>query len=120
MDDKQLIKQCINGGSGAWQEFVDAFGAAVYDAARYTLRRVLGYAQEEDIENVYQAVFLALCDKDYHRLRSFQGRSTFRTWVTSVTTRFGLNYIRTEKRKGSLKFVNLMKKHDLTAVRFKN
>ena len=64
-------------------------------------------AQEEDIENVTQGVFLGLCDKDFHRLRSFQGRSSLKTWLTSVTTRFGLNYIRTEKRKGSLKFMRL-------------
>ena len=107
MDEKTIIQRCIRGDPKAWQVFVDTFGASIYDAARYTLRRVLGRAQGEDIENVYQGVLLGLCDKKFHRLRSFQGRSSFRTWITSVTTRFALNYIRTEKRKGSLKFANL-------------
>ncbi len=83
---------------------MDGYGGAVYDAAGFTLRRVLGSAQEEDVENVVQGVFLGLCDKNAHRLKLFQGRSSFRTWVTSVTARFALNYIRTEKRKGSLKY----------------
>ena len=30
-----------------------------------------------------------------------------KTWITSVTARFALNYIRTEKRKGSLKYAAL-------------
>ncbi len=107
MNERQLINECIRGSARAWEALVEQFGQSVYDAARFTLRRVLGTAQDEDIENVYQGVLLGLCDKNFHRLRLFQSRSSFRTWVTSVTTRFSLNYIRTEKRKGSLKFLQL-------------
>ncbi|MHC4605980.1 MAG: RNA polymerase sigma factor [Planctomycetota bacterium] len=107
MNERQLIQRCIRGEPAGWELFVEAFGPTIYDAARYTLRRVLGIAQDEDVENVYQGVLLALCDKKCHRLRSFQGRSSFRTWLTSVTTRFSLNHVRTEKRKGSLKFLML-------------
>jgi RNA polymerase sigma-70 factor (ECF subfamily) len=107
MDERELVDRCIRGEAGAWERLVDQFGPAVYDAARFTLRRVLGSAQDEDVENVYQAVLLALCDKNAHRLRIFQGRSSLKTWMTSVTARFSLNYIRTEKRKGSLKYAAL-------------
>lgn len=99
-----MVQVCIRGDSTAWDELVERFGPVVYDAARFTLRRVLGSAQEEDIENVVQGVLTGLCERDCRRLRLFQGRSTLKTWLTSVTARFGLNYIRTEKRKGSLKF----------------
>jgi RNA polymerase sigma-70 factor (ECF subfamily) len=107
MDERQLIDRCIRGESGAWELLVREYGPSVHDAARFTLRRVLGSAQDEDIENVYQGVLLGLCDRDAHRLKLFQSRSSFRTWVTSVTVRFSLNYIRTEKRKGSLKYMGL-------------
>jgi RNA polymerase sigma-70 factor (ECF subfamily) len=107
MDERQLIDRCIRGEARAWEILVEEYGPAVYDAARFTLRRVLGAAQDEDVENVYQAVLLALCDRNAHRLKLFQGRSSFRTWLTSVTGRFALNYIRTEKRKGSLKYCAL-------------
>ncbi len=107
MDERQLIDRCIRGESRAWQVLVEEYGPTVHDAARFTLRRVLGAAQDEDVENVYQAVLLALCDRGAHRLKLFQGRSSFRTWLTSVTGRFALNYIRTEKRKGSLKYCAL-------------
>jgi len=107
MDERQLIDRCIRGEPGAWELLVREYGPSVYDAARFTLRRVLGSAQDEDVENIYQGVLLGLCDRDAHRLKLFQGRSSFRTWVTSVTVRFALNYIRTEKRKGSLKYLAL-------------
>src|ERR1041384_5498896 len=107
MDDRELVDRCIRAEAGAWEVLVERLGPAVYDAARFTLRRVLGSAQDEDVENVFQAVLLALCDKNAHRLRIFQGRSSLKTWITSVTARFALNYIRTEKRKGSLRYAAL-------------
>src|SRR5262245_12655223 len=103
VEDDRLVAECIRGNPGAWEALLDDFGPAVRDAARYTLRRVLGRAQDEDVDNVVQGVFLGLCEKNFHRLRLFQNRSTLKTWLTSVTTRFALNYVRTEKRKGSLK-----------------
>lgn len=107
MDERELIARCVRGEARAWERLVDAYGGAVLDAARFTLRRVLGAVKDEDADNVTQAVFTALCDKGFHRLKLFQGRSSLRTWLTSVTTRFALNYVRSEKRKGSLKYVAL-------------
>lgn len=104
MDERQLIDRCIRGEADAWEHLIREYGASVYDAARFTLRRVLGTVQSEDVENVYQGVLLGLCDREAHRLKLFQNRSSFRTWLTSVTVRFTLNFIRTEKRKGSLRY----------------
>jgi RNA polymerase sigma factor (sigma-70 family) len=103
VEDRQIVDRCIRGESRSWDILVDRYGPTVYEAARFTLRRVLGAVQDDDVENVAQAVLLGLCDKGFHRLKLFQARSSFRTWVTSVTCRFALNYVRTEKRKGSLK-----------------
>lgn len=107
MEESRLVAECIRGNSNAWERLLETFGPAVHEAARFTLRRVLGAAQEEDVANVYQGVLLGLCDRNFHRLRLFQSRSTFKTWITSVTARFALNYIRSEKRKGSLKYAPL-------------
>ncbi len=107
MEERDLIDSCIEGDPRAWETLVKVYGPSIYSAARFTLRRVLGTAGTEDVENVVQTVFVALCEKEMRRLRSFQGRARFRTWLTSVTTRFALNYIRTEKRKGSLKYCSL-------------
>lgn len=106
-EERQLVERLIRGESRAWTDFVERYGHVVYETARFTLRRVLGGAQDEDVENVYQGVLLGLCDRSAHRLRLFQGRSSLKTWLSSVAARFALNYIRTEKRKGSLKYCAL-------------
>lgn len=103
MEDLELVERLVRGEARAWDRFLDQHGSAVAEAARFTLRRVLGTARDEDVENVEQVVLLALCEKGFHRLRLFQGRSSLKTWLTSVTCRFALNYVRTEKRKGSLR-----------------
>ncbi len=107
MEDRPLVDRLIRGDLRAWDRFLDLHGPAVSEAARFTLRRVLGTAREEDVENVAQAVLLALCEKDFHRLRLFRGRSSLKTWLASVTCRFALNFVRTEKRKGSLRLGSL-------------
>jgi len=52
MDERQLIDRCIRGEADAWELLIREYGASVYDAARFTLRRVLGTVQREDVENV--------------------------------------------------------------------
>lgn len=106
-NDLSLVIRCLRGQPAAWQVFIERTGSAVTEAARYTLRRVLGRAHPEDVENVVQSVFAGLCDRNFHRLRLYEGRATLKTWVIALTTRFTLNYIRSEKRKGSLKFASL-------------
>jgi RNA polymerase sigma-70 factor (ECF subfamily) len=107
MDDLQRVERLIRGDSRAWGEFLDEYGPAVADAARFTLRRVLGTFPEGDVDNIVQVVFLALCDRGFHRLKLYQGRASLKTWLTSVTCRYALNHVRTEKRKGSLRLGSL-------------
>lgn len=107
MDEFELVGRLARGETEAWEYFLTRYGPAVTDAARFTLHRVLGTVRAEDADNVVQAVLLALCEKGFHRLRLFQGRSSLKTWLTSVTCRFALNYVRTERRKGSLRLAPL-------------
>lgn len=107
MEDRELVDRCVRGEARAWEMLVERLTPAVHDAARYTLRRVLGTPRDEDVENVVQGVFHGLCDRNAHRLRLFQGRASLKTWITSVACRFALNYIRTEKRKGALRYMSL-------------
>ena len=48
MDERELVARCIRGESRSWERFVDEYGGAVLDAARFTLRRVLGAVRDED------------------------------------------------------------------------
>ena len=52
-------------------------------------------------------MWYSLCQDGCRRLREFQGKSALSTWLTVLTTRRALDYIRTEMRKGALRQVRL-------------
>lgn len=46
-----------------------------------------------------QEVVLQLCENDYRRLRMFNGRSTFETYIGTIVGRCAISQLRKEKRK---------------------
>jgi RNA polymerase sigma-70 factor (ECF subfamily) len=51
--------------------------------------------QENELDDLVQEVFLAV----HRRLGDFEGRSSVKTWVSSIVFRFVQNYWRTKRRK---------------------
>jgi RNA polymerase sigma factor (sigma-70 family) len=98
MNELDLVRRCARGDGRAWEEFLRDHGAAIWGAARATLKRVLGAAREADAENVYQGVLVALLQNGGRRLLTFEGRCPLDAWLRTVASRHALNYIRSESR----------------------
>ena len=73
-------------------------------AAGATLSRVLGSAAEDDVEAVVEAVLIALLKDDCAALRSFGGRSSLEGYLRAIATKVALNHVRSERRKGWIRF----------------
>jgi len=73
-------------------------------AAGATLARVLGSAPEDDVEAVVEAALLALLKDDCAALRAFGGRSSFEGYLRAIATKLALNHVRSERRKGWIRF----------------
>lgn len=69
-----------------------------------TLLRVVGSGREDEVEAVVEATLLALVKDDFAALRTFAGRSSLAGYLQAITTKVGLNHLRTERRKGWLRF----------------
>lgn len=81
-DDKRLVKRIQQGDRGAFEEFVDAYGARVQ-------RLVRRYVENSsDGEDVMQEIF---CDL-YRSLGGFRGDSALATWVYRVAVNHCLKY----------------------------
>ena len=104
---RELIQSCLDGDTAAWQDMMKRYGALVASAVRNTLRRARPRLDENEVEEVCQGVWFALCDDDYRRLRSFEEKCAFTTWLTVLSTRRTLDHLRTERRKGTLKNLSL-------------
>ena len=99
-----LLARCANRASGAWEEFLARYRGVMEQAARATLLRVLGSAPEDDVEAVVESTLLGLIKDDHASLRSFSGRSSLAGYLQAISTKIALNHLRSEHRKGWLRF----------------
>ena len=102
-----LVQGCVSGDTEAWRTLMKQYGALVAHAVRSTMLRVLKQADPNLVDDAVQAVWLALCADQCRRLRGFEGNAALSTWLTVLSTRRALDFIRSEMRKGSMKHVHL-------------
>ncbi|HLY12453.1 MAG TPA: sigma-70 family RNA polymerase sigma factor [Planctomycetota bacterium] len=106
-EDLALIARCIAGEADGWRELMRKYGALVAHAVRNTFLRVLKQADASLVDDAIQAVWLSLCADGCRRFRGFESKAALSTWLTVLSTRRALDYIRSEMRKGSMRHVHL-------------
>jgi RNA polymerase sigma-70 factor (ECF subfamily) len=102
--DVDLLARCAGRASGAWEEFLARYRGVMEHAARATLQRVIGSVPEDDLEAVVESTLLGLVKDDHASLRSFSGRSSLAGYLQAITAKVALNHLRSERRKGWLRF----------------
>jgi RNA polymerase sigma-70 factor (ECF subfamily) len=106
-EELTLVRQCITGDTGAWRALMKQYGGLVAHAVRTTFLRVLKLADPNLVDDAVQAVWYSLCADGCRRLRGFESKSALSTWLTVLSTRRALDYIRSEMRKGSMRHIHL-------------
>jgi RNA polymerase sigma-70 factor (ECF subfamily) len=103
-DEADLLARCLKNVPNAWEDFLARYTSVLERAAQATLRRVVGSVRQDDLDAVVEATLLGLVKDDYSTLRAFAGRSSLAGYLQAITTRIALNHLRTERRKGWLRF----------------
>ena len=106
-DESELLNRCIRRLPSAWEEFLSRYRDVLERAARATLLRVVGSVRDDDVEAVVEATLLAIVKDEFAALKSFAGRSSLAGYLQAIATKVGLNHLRTERRKGWLRFRTL-------------
>lgn len=94
-EDRVLIERCIRREEKAWGEFIEQFSGLLYYSARERLKRNGIAFGQEDIEDIVQAVFLEIWDKE--RLSEVKERKRIRAWLSIMAQTRALNYMRNKK-----------------------
>ena len=89
MTDRELVEQAKRGDQGAFEQLVLLNQNKVYALA---LRLV---NDREEAADLAQEAFV----KAWQGLASFQGESSFATWVYRLTTNLCIDYLRKQKRR---------------------
>ena len=87
MTEKQLVQKAKKGDKAALAELVANYSERIYNLALRILRN------KEDAEDILQETFLTVINK----LNSFDGRSSFFTWIYRIATNASLMKLRKKK-----------------------
>jgi RNA polymerase sigma-70 factor (ECF subfamily) len=88
LNDRDLVKRTREGDT-------DAFGLLVKRYEERILRLVRGMVPEADMQDVAQEAFL----KAFRKLDSFDGRSSFYTWIYRISANTARDWRKKERRR---------------------
>jgi len=95
-DEKALIGRIRKGSREAWNELVDGYGRLIYYSISRTLEMKGVRRSPEDIQDIFQSLFLHLAEDGGRRLLSYTGKHkcSLATWVRMITVNYTIDTIR--------------------------
>lgn len=98
LTDNELIEGILNGDQGYFEELIGRYSSKAYNLA-FRLTR-----NKEDAEEVLQDVFTTI----HKKLDSFEGKSSFSSWMYRITVNAGLMKLRKRRQDKSSPVENLL------------
>lgn len=92
--DAELVQRAQDGDTRAFDELVMKYSRKLYGLV-YNMT-----SNKEDTHDILQDVFA----KAYRSLRRFRGKSTFYTWIYSISVNMTLNFLKKRKRRSGYSF----------------
>lgn len=87
--EQALVAACAEGDAAAWQAFVTAYGRLIEaTAAKVNLRG----SAAADLDDLVAHVYEKLLDDGCRRLRAWQGRARFSTYLVQVVRNLALDF----------------------------
>lgn len=96
MTDLEFAHRCVRGEKQAWDEFVDKYSHLIYNYI-YSVLKTKGFRlTQENINDIFQEIFLSLTKDNFKKLRSFKARNgcSLASWLRQVVINFTIDYIR--------------------------
>ncbi len=100
LSENELLKQCLDGGDGiVWELFVRRYAKLTWGALRRTFHSYSFRHTEEDLEDLFNAVFVSLLENDFRKLRQFRNENScsLSTWLTIIASRTAIDHIRKDR-----------------------
>ena len=92
LSDQSLVVRCINGDKSAWDKFIERFSQLILWAIKKKLNRANCHYNQQDVEDIFQDVFILLWEKG--KLRQIKHRKAISSWLAMVTANCALNHFR--------------------------
>lgn len=102
--DLRLLSECISGSKDAWDIFVELYSKLIYFAINKTLKLHSHSLHQDDVDDLFNTVFVSLLDNNFKKLRQFEGRDgcTLSSWVRLITINHTIDFLRGQKQHISI------------------
>lgn len=96
MDDLEFVQRCSKGDELAWNEFVDRYSRLIYSYIHAILRIKGSHLAQENINDLFQEVFLLLAKDNFKKLKTFRGKNgcSLASWLRQVVINYTIDYSR--------------------------
>ena len=96
MNDLEFVRRCVKGDKRAWNEFVERYSSLIYNYIHSVLKIKGRTPAEDNVNDLFQEIFLSLAKDNFKKLSSFQARNgcSLASWLRQVTVNFTIDYIR--------------------------
>ncbi len=86
------LSRLVAGDKAEWDRFVQRYARVIYAAVQ---RRLLPAGRGHEVDDVAQDVFVKLCRREFHLLRSYDpGRAKLSTWLTVIASSTSIDHLR--------------------------
>jgi RNA polymerase sigma factor (sigma-70 family) len=100
IDEKDLIARIRKGERAAWDELVDGYGRLIYYAIQRTLEMKGVRRSPEDVQDIFQSIFVHLAEDSGRRLLSYTGKHkcTLASWIRMIAVNYTIDMIRRQAK----------------------
>lgn len=128
MDNKDFLdflSKCINKEKEAWDSFVEKYNRLIYNYILKTLKRYNYKILNDEADEIFSRIFLALLEKDCRRLRNFRGQNeqSFCAYIREISFNFSIDFLRKQRHFieyetiqyyiSEEKYYNMVEKNDI-------
>ncbi len=104
MHDLEFIQRCVKGDKHYWNDFIDKYSRLIYNYIHSVLRTKGSNLTQENINDLFQEIFLSLIKDNFKKLNSFKAKNgcSLASWLRQVAINFTIDYMRKLKPLVSL------------------
>lgn len=95
-DFYELLQRCRERDKDAWEVFINHYGHIIYHYIIKTMKRYLYTYNEDDLDDIFNNVFLALLSENCKKLRDFRGcnERSFLAYLRVIIFHIAVDYLR--------------------------
>ncbi|MGA1790090.1 MAG: RNA polymerase sigma factor [bacterium] len=94
-----FLERCTKGDKKSWDHFVDRYGSLIYTYITKALKRYSYSLHDDERDDIFHRVFLALLEDDYRRLNKFKGDNerSFMAYLREIAFHMTIDFLREQR-----------------------